>query len=55
VLTLAVYGDAPYGTSNSDTAEFDAIPAFIDPINSGWGVLGLLASAICWLECRGWC
>jgi hypothetical protein len=28
-----VYGDAPYGTSNADTAEFDATPAFIDAIN----------------------
>jgi hypothetical protein len=33
VLTLAVYGDSPYGTSNSDTAEFDATPPFIDAIN----------------------
>jgi hypothetical protein len=34
VLTLAVYGDAPYGTSPGDTAEFLATPAFIDSINS---------------------
>jgi hypothetical protein len=33
-LTLAVYGDAPYGTSNADTAEFAATPAFITSINS---------------------
>jgi hypothetical protein len=32
-LTLAVYGDAPYGTSNSDTAEFAGTPAFITSIN----------------------
>jgi hypothetical protein len=32
-LTLAVYGDAPYGTSNADTAEFAATPAFITSIN----------------------
>src|SRR4249919_53997 len=34
VLTLAVYGDAPYGTTPTDTAEFAATPAFIDSINS---------------------
>jgi hypothetical protein len=33
-LTLAVYGDAPYGTSPTDTAEFAATPAFIDAINA---------------------
>jgi hypothetical protein len=33
MLTLAVYGDAPYGTSNADTAEFAATPAFITSIN----------------------
>ena len=33
VLTLAVYGDAPYGTTPTDTAEFAATPAFIDSIN----------------------
>ena len=32
-LILAVYGDAPYGTSPTDTAEFDATPAFIDSVN----------------------
>jgi hypothetical protein len=32
-LTMAVYGDAPYGTSPTDTAEFDATPAFIDAVN----------------------
>jgi hypothetical protein len=33
VKTLAVYGDAPYGTAPADHAEFDATPAFIDAIN----------------------
>ncbi len=33
-LTLAVYGDAPYGTSNADTAEFAATPAFITSVNN---------------------
>jgi Calcineurin-like phosphoesterase len=33
VLTLAVYGDAPYGTTPTDTSEFEATPAFIDNIN----------------------
>jgi len=33
-LTLAVYGDAPYGTSPTDTAEFQATPAFIAAINA---------------------
>jgi hypothetical protein len=32
-LTLAIYGDAPYGTSPTDTAQFQATPAFIDSIN----------------------
>src|SRR6476469_9728455 len=32
-LTLAVYGDAPYGTSNADTAELAATPTFITSIN----------------------
>jgi hypothetical protein len=32
--TLAVYGDAPYGTTPTDTAEFNATPAFIDSINA---------------------
>jgi hypothetical protein len=34
VLTLAVYGDAPYGTTPTDTSEFEATPAFVDSINS---------------------
>src|SRR5690242_15315646 len=33
VSTIAVYGDAPYGTTPTDTAEFDATPAFIASIN----------------------
>jgi hypothetical protein len=32
-LTLALYGDAPYGASNSDTAAFMATPAFVDGVN----------------------
>jgi hypothetical protein len=34
VLTMAVYGDAPYGTTPTDTAEFQATPAFIDSVNA---------------------
>jgi hypothetical protein len=33
-LTVAVYGDSPYGTTPSDTAEFAATPGFIDSINA---------------------
>jgi hypothetical protein len=33
-FTLAVYGDAPYGMFQGDTAEFDATPAFIDSVNA---------------------
>ena len=33
-FTLAVYGDAPYGTTPSDTSELEATPAFIDAINA---------------------
>jgi len=33
-MTLAVYGDAPYGTTPTDTLETDATPAFIQAINS---------------------
>jgi len=32
-LTLAIYGDAPYGASNADTAAFAATPAFVDAVN----------------------
>jgi hypothetical protein len=34
VLNIAVYGDSPYGTANSDTAQFNATPAFIQKINA---------------------
>src|SRR4051812_33351597 len=34
VLTLAVYGDSPYGTSPTDTAQTAKTPAFIESINS---------------------
>lgn len=34
VSTIALYGDAPYGTSPTDTAELLATPAFIDGINA---------------------
>ena len=33
-LTIAVFGDAPYGTTPTDTAELAATPAFIDAINA---------------------
>jgi hypothetical protein len=33
-FTLAVYGDAPYGAFQGDTAEFDATPAFINSVNA---------------------
>jgi len=33
-FTVAVYGDAPYGTSPTDTAEFQATPAFIAAVNT---------------------
>ena len=33
-FTLAVYGDAPYGTFQGDTAEFEATPSFIDSVNA---------------------
>jgi hypothetical protein len=33
-LTLAVYGDAPYGTSPTDTSETAATPAFIAAVNA---------------------
>lgn len=34
VLTIAVFGDSPYGTSDADTKQFDATPAFIQTINA---------------------
>jgi hypothetical protein len=33
-VSIAVYGDSPYGTSNGDTAQFIATPAFIQKINA---------------------
>ena len=33
-LTIAVYGDSPYGTSPTDTSQTLATPAFIDSINA---------------------
>jgi hypothetical protein len=33
-LTLAVYGDAPYGLTPTDTSQNEATPAFIDSINN---------------------
>ena len=33
-LTLAVYGDAPYGTSPTDDSQFRATPGFIDSVNA---------------------
>ncbi|HKD96659.1 MAG TPA: hypothetical protein VKB69_03560 [Micromonosporaceae bacterium] len=32
--TFAMYGDAPYGTNPTDTAEFQATPAFIASVNA---------------------
>jgi len=34
VAHVAVFGDAPYGTTPTDTAEFVASPAFVDSINA---------------------
>ena len=34
VLTVAVYGDAPYGTTPTDTSQTLATPAFIDNVNA---------------------
>ncbi len=33
ILSIAVFGDAPYGLNNADTAQFKATPAFIQTIN----------------------
>jgi hypothetical protein len=33
-LTLAVYGDSPYGTTPTDTAQLDATPGFIASVNA---------------------
>lgn len=34
VISIAVFGDSPYGTSPTDTSEFEATPAFIASINA---------------------
>lgn len=34
VISVAVFGDAPYGTTPTDDAEFKAFPAFIAAVNS---------------------
>jgi len=41
-FTIAVYGDSPYGTTPTDTAEFDATPAFVDSINADPAVRGVV-------------
>ncbi|MCU1504040.1 MAG: hypothetical protein JWM12_3394 [Ilumatobacteraceae bacterium] len=41
-LTLAIYGDAPYGTTPADTAELAATPAFIESINADPDVRGVV-------------
>jgi hypothetical protein len=41
-LTLAVFGDAPYGTSPTDTAQFDATPRFVDSVNADPDVSGIV-------------
>jgi hypothetical protein len=40
--TLAVYGDAPYGTSPTDTSQTAATPALVDSINADWDVQTVL-------------
>jgi hypothetical protein len=42
VSTLAIYGDAPYGIKPSDTAEFNATPAFINTVNADPSVSGVI-------------
>ena len=34
VLTVAVFGDSPYGTTPTDTSQVDATPSFIASINA---------------------
>ncbi len=41
-ITLAVYGDAPYGTSPTDNVQFLATPAFIQSINADPRVEGVI-------------
>jgi hypothetical protein len=45
-LTLAVIGDMPYGTSPTDTTQFDTSPAFIDAINADRAVSFVLHSTL---------
>jgi hypothetical protein len=33
-VSVAVFGDEPYGTTPTDTSQFDATPAFVDSINA---------------------
>jgi hypothetical protein len=40
--SVAVFGDEPYGTSPTDTAQFQATPAFIDSINADPDVRSVL-------------
>ena len=41
-ITFAVYGDAPYGTTPTDTSEFQATPAFIQSVNADPDVSGVI-------------
>ncbi len=41
-FTYAVYGDAPYGASPTDTSEIDATPAFIRTVNADRAVSAVL-------------
>lgn len=42
IITLAVYGDAPYGTTPTDTAQFQVTPAFIQSVNADPDVSGVI-------------
>ena len=44
-LTIAVYGDAPYGTNPTDDSEFLATPAFIRSVASS-RILAVKLSAL---------
>lgn len=41
-LTMAVFGDEPYGTSPTDTTQFQATPAYIESINEDPDVRAVL-------------
>src|SRR4051794_23213324 len=41
-MTLAVYGDAPYGTSPTDNSQTLATPAFVDAVNADPDVSGII-------------